>query len=212
MAGKVYEDFSPVLNARYWNPAKILSRPANPAAEILGKRKMLANGLLAYAEQTDDAESLIATLLSEMRENIPLSQRYTDNELLTALERPNMFLPVKNWVEFVDSNSEAVLAAMKSYLKISVASACEEHDLMTAAYNPKAALVVAYRSELQIVEAASLNNLPEFYSGNVLPHVVEPQPREMPVVENRSVEDDMEPVTSTVIVASDVITAGDVIS
>lgn len=216
-AGKVYEDFSPVLNARYWNPAKLLSRPINPAAEILGKRKMLAGGLLSYAEQTENAEAMISELVNAMREQIPLSQRYTDNELLAALDKPNSFLPAKNWVEFVDNNPDAVLNAMKSLLKISVVSACEAQDLMAAAYNPRDPLVVAYRSELQIVEASALETIPEFYSGNVLPHLVPvSQPRPVssptPVAENRTVEDDMEPVTSTVVPMGDVIAAGDVIS
>lgn len=193
MAGRVYEQFKPVLNAQYWNPARILVRPENPAAEILGKRKILAGGLLAYAEQTENAEEMLRLLVADMRERLPLSWRYTESELLFALENHKAWLPAKNWNKFVDGQPEAVLNAMVALLKPAVAEACEEQDLINAAYNPRAPLTVAYRSELQVVEAAALDNLPPFYTGSVLPRdrAAEPQP-----VAN--VEDDMTPVVSTV--------------
>jgi len=193
MAGRVYEQFKPVLNAQYWNPARILVRPENPAAEILGRRKIIAGNLLSYAEQTADAEAMLKQCVNDMREAIPLSWRYTENELLRSLDNPKSWLPPKNWDKFVDGQPEAVLNAMVALLKPAIAEACEEQDLINAAYNPRAPLTVAYRSELQVVEAAALDNLPPFYTGSVLPRdrAAEPQP-----VAN--VEDDMTPVVSSV--------------
>lgn len=193
MADHVYEQFQPVLNAQYWNPARILARPENPAAEILGRRKIIAGSLLSYAEQTDNAEAMLTQCVNDMREAIPLSWRYTENELLSALAHPKSWLPTKNWPAFVDGQPESVLVAMRALLKPAVAEACEEQDLLDAAYDPRAPLTVAYRSELQVVEAAALDTLPPFYTGSVLPRerAAEPQP-------TANVEDDMTPVVSTV--------------
>lgn len=202
MAGRVYEQFQPVLNAQYWNPARILARPENPAAEILGRRKILSGNLLAYAEQTEDADAMLKQCVADMREAIPLSWRYTENELLTALENPKSWLPAKNWAAFVDGQPESVLIAMRSLLKPAIAEACEDQNLIDAAYNPRAPLTVAYRSELQVVEASALDNLPPFYVGSVIPRdrAAEPQP-------TANVEDDMAPVVSSVSVAAPVESA-----
>lgn len=191
MAGRVYEQFQPVLNAQYWNPARILARPENPAAEILGRRRILAGNLLAYAEQTENPETMLKQCVADMREAIPISWRYTDNELLRALENPKAWLPAKNWGAFVDGQPESVLVAMRALLKPAVAEACTDEDLISAAYEPRAPLTVAYRSELQVVEAKALDNLPPFYAGSVLP-------RSAAVTAPTNVEDDMTPVVSTV--------------
>lgn len=191
MAGRVYEQFQNVLNARYWNPARLLMQPDNPAAEILGRRKILAGGLLAYAEQTENSDEILKQLVADMREALPLGWRYTENELLSALNDPKSRLPVGNWEALVDGQPEAVLNAMASLLKPAVAEACEEQDLLSAAYNPFQPLNVAYRSELQIAKAVDMENLPPFYAGTVLP-------RPRVTAQPTSVEDDMEPVTSTV--------------
>ena len=193
MAGRVYEQFQPVLGAQYWNPARILVRPENPAAEILGRRKILAGNLLAYAEQTENPDEMLKQLVRDMREAIPLSWRYTENELLAALENPKLWLPTKNWAAFVDGQPDAVLVAMRALLKPAIAEACDEQDLIDAAYNPRSPLTVAYRSELQVVEASALDNLPPFYSGTVIPRA---RAAEAQTVAN--VEDDMTPVVSAV--------------
>lgn len=202
MAGHVYEQFQPVLNAQYWNPARIISRPDNPAAEILGRRKIIAGNLLAYAEQTDNAEAMLKQCVTDMRDVIPLSWRYSENELLTALENPKSWLPTKNWEAFVDGQPESVLLAMRALLKPAIAEACEDQDLLDAAYNPRAPLTVAYRSELQVVAAAALDKLPPFYSGSVIP-----RERTGNVRPTANVEDDMTPVVSTVAAPAPVETA-----
>lgn len=195
MAGRVYEQFQPVLHAQYWNPARLLARPENPAAEILGRRKILASNLLAYAEQTDNAEAMLKQCVADMREAIPLSWRYSENELLKALENPKSWLPTKNWEAFVDGQPDSVLVAMRALLKPAIAEACTDEDLIAAAYEPRAPLTVAYRSELQVVEAAALDNLPPFYAGSVLPRERVAEVRPQPTA---NVEDDMTPVVSSV--------------
>lgn len=191
MARKSYEDFTPVLNARYWNPARILVRPDNPAAEILGRHKVLTGGLLAYTEQhIDNAEAVLSSVVREMREAIPLSFRYTDNELLAACDKPGVPLPAKNWDRFVEGQPDAVVAAMKRLLKPAIAAACRDEDLIVAAHNYRDPLTVAFRSEVQVVKASVLDSmLPGFYSGTVLPRDRAASPA--------NIEDDMTPVVST---------------
>lgn len=172
----IYEDFHPVLNARYWNPAKILARPANPAAEILGRHKLLAKSLVAYADQIgqEAADALLKTLVAEMREALPMGWRFTEDEILSALEHPRKPLGAGRWMGTVDGKPEAVITEMRALLKPAIAAACEDQDILDAAYNPAGPLVVAYRSELQVAKASdAVASLPALYGGEILPRVVD---------------------------------------
>lgn len=184
----VYEDFHAVLNARYWNPAKILSRPQNPAAEILGRHKLLAKSLVSHAEQVgqEQADALLKTLVAEMREAIPMGWRFTEAEMLSALENPRRPLGDGRWLATVDGKPEAVIAEMRALLKPAISSACEDQDILDAAYRPAGPLTVAHRSELQVAKASdAVASLPGLYAGDILPQAVDRSraaPVEAPVV------------------------------
>lgn len=172
----VYENFYDVLNARYWNPAKNLARPANPAAEVLGRHKLLAKSLLAHAEQIgqEAADALLATLVSEMRDAIPLGWRFTEAEILSALEHPRRQMGDGRWQGEVAGRPGEVIAFMRSLLKPAITAACEDQDILAAAADPAGPLVVAYRSQLQVAKAsAAVASMPDLYGGDILPRVVD---------------------------------------
>jgi len=172
-----YEDFEPVLRAGYWNPARLVAFAANPARSILDARGLRPDW------HTTAEDALIAELIGEMRNKLPLADRYTDDELITGLMRPDKPVPAAvtlaqfaaqeptvDPVTFAEYNPrELVIDALRGALKRSVSGQATDDDILAAAANPKAPLYLTRRCATQIVMSEQLTVLPAHYVGEVLP-------------------------------------------
>lgn len=172
-----YEDFEPVLRAGYWNPARLVAFAANPARTILDARGLRPDW------HTTAEDALIAELIGEMREKLPLADRYTDDELITGLIRPDKPVPCAvtlgqfaaqettvDPVTFAEYNPrQMVIDTLRKALKRSVSGQATDEDILAAAANPKAPLYLTRRCTTQIVMNEQLSQLPANYVGEVLP-------------------------------------------
>lgn len=184
-----YEDFEPVLRAGYWNPSRLLLSAANPAKHILEKR-----GLSDDWHATLD-DGMVGELIAEMRAGLPVSDRYTDDELLAGLMTPEKPVPcamtlaqfieqdiVIDPVTFAEFNPQKIVVeAMRGALKRAVAAQATDEDLLEAAKAPGQPLYLTRRCAVQIVMNEQLTELPAHYTGTVLPDAAwQPAPAKQP--------------------------------
>lgn len=163
-----YEDFTPVLGAPRPNPVTRLREMYNPARALLAERKISNVEALGQAA--------VDELVVAMRNNALLGERLAEDEIFDALCNPEAPLYCRRGVDGIAA--ERVVEAMRRASGYNRAAAeATDEDLLAAAYNPRAPLMLSRLSTTQIVAAADLMALPVPYSGSFLPELDWEPPR-----------------------------------
>ena len=157
-----WEDYRPVLGVWATNPARRLKSMFNPASAILERHGVTDVG--AMTQDTLDA------VMAAFRVAVPLGERLTDTEILDALCAPSQSVKCAAGVDGCDP--DRVVAAMLDVAggqrRTSLAT---NADILAAAHNPDAPLVLSRMSRTQIVSTDALHDLPAPYCGHFLPAI-----------------------------------------
>jgi hypothetical protein len=163
-----YEDFTPVLGLPCTNPAPRLFEMANPAADLLVEHGVTDVGAVT--------EEQLERIVAQFRWLVPLGQRLSLDEIYDALCNPQA--PVSCAAGFDGIPDEQVVRAMRGAAGNSRAAyAASAADLLAAASDPNAPLILGQLSRTQIVAAGDLVALPAPYAGHFLPDLDWQPPR-----------------------------------
>lgn len=141
---RAYEDFSQLLGAPTWNPARNVP-PAlhpNPALEVLQEVGLWPNP--DFESQIGD--DLIREMLLKMRSRVEhLPARFTDEDLLDAVTAYSG--PLVAWSE--------VLPSLRAHLPVWADECCEDEDLRRAVLRPAEPLWVRHACRVQVCYRAT---------------------------------------------------------
>ncbi|NDD52925.1 hypothetical protein EBZ39_03455 [bacterium] len=161
-----WEDYRPVLGQFVPNPFNKLRRISveveNPARRLLAEKNITQVDKIPQ----DVLETLAAAFRRELSGG-EIAEEQVYDALLNSTAAVQVEFPVS--VAAARRKREFIVAARRQIGGL--AAAASDADILSAAKNPEQDMKVSGRSIVQVVTVESLQDLPEPYSGNILPTV-----------------------------------------
>lgn len=167
-ATRLFEDFSQLMGANVFNPARLLTEKSipNPAVELAQGIGFDLRGDLATLARTSEGlpeyleiEQRLLDLVPVLRAQTAASLAISDLELLTAICQPDLPLVTEPALDRL--TEEEQIRLMRSNLKPHISECCTDADLLAAVQCPNGPLWAAGLCQVQTLYRPPAIPLPE---------------------------------------------------